>query len=988
MKKKVRIKKSRSIFARIFVPLVIILAVQVAFTMIVFLKMNIVNQAKENTYLMLNEKVFNRYMFLESVMKNQWASLRDACEEITKTIDSKILAYNTPFDDIKPSSNIEIEILKNTLPTLEQVLSKNMVTGSYLILDIPQSDGQRTGIYLRRKELPNPDEKRSDVLAECMPEYLFNYYNLEKSPSYKATLKLDESSVFYNEPIKRAYFANGSQSPKTYCVWNYGKVSGEEKLITYSIPILDRAGKVYGVLGIDASREYINKVLEFKNIDFQTNETYYVAFANRENNNDFSILTSSGKFESFNTKKLDFPNIYEISLNNSNQKKYHASIHYLSLYDKLEDNEQLGWALIGTTDTKTLLSFPRNLLRVIAFSLIASSVLLLFSAYMLSKHLSSILERVLLDLQSQSNRTSIRIGRVSIKEIDSLIDTIEDSSEKLFSQTRRVTRIVAYANPYLGVFEDNAALSSVYCNANFFKICGITKYGDSVFVDREEFNHFFDAFKDKVYYETDTNVIYSLPTNVPGKMQWIEIKKIKEKDYVLGMVHDITKELEQKRVLEIQLKYDNLTGLYRKTIWDQKVHSILENDFEQVYALVVWNIDNLSYINNTYGHPCGDMYIQHFSKALSNISPKYCISCKVSGDEFASLFFNLPSKEKIQEVILSFWNGLEKEVFILPTKERIKIRVSAGLAWYPDDTNDFRELFNYANFALYHSKHTIKGTICEFDKDVYKKNYILLQGTENLNKLLENKAICYAMQPIIEGATGRVYGYEMLMRSKMQEFKSPADILRLAKVQSKLYIIEEITLFESMKTYSTKIKDGLIPKETKVFINTINSQSLSKKLFSAFENEYKEYLENIVLEITETDSLDDAFFAQKLEYIKKWNAMIAIDDFGTGYNTDVALIFLSPNLVKIDMSIVRDVDKDIDKQNILENLMSYTKKRNIIVLAEGVERIEEVETLISFGVNLFQGYYFAKPDFEIKEIDSEKLELVKSLYRKNDYKAV
>ena len=988
MKNKVKIKKSRSIFSRIFIPLVIILTVQIAFTLIVFLKMNIVNQAKENTYLMLNEKIFNRYMFLEGIMKNQWASLRDACEVITETIDTKIKTYNIPFDDIKASSNIEIEILKNSLPTLEQVLSKNMVEGAYLILDIPQDSGKRTGIYLRRKGLPNPNEKKPDVVSECMPEYLFNYYNLEKSSSYTPSLKIDETSVFYNEPIKKAYFANGTQSPKTYCVWNYGKINSEEKLITYSIPVLDAVGKVYGVLGIDVSRKYINKVLQFKNIDFQTNETYYVAFATKEGYNDFVVLTSSGSLEGFNATKLDFPNIYEISLEDANQKRYHASIHYLSLYDSKEDNEKLGWALVGTTDTKTLLRFPRNLLHVIVFSLLASSVLLLFSAYMLSRHLSSILKRVLLDLRSQSNRTSIRIGRVRIKEIDSLIDTIEDNSEKLFTQARRISRIVTYANPYLGVFEDDENLSSVYCNANFFKICRITKYGESVFVDRDEFNHFFDAFKDKVYYETDTNVIYSVPTNVPGKMQWIEIKKIKEKGYCLGMVHDITKELEEKRVLEIQLKYDNLTGLYRKTIWDQKVHSILENDFEQVYALVIWNIDNLSYINNTYGHPCGDMYIQHFSKALSNISPKHCISCKVSGDEFASLFFNLPSKAKIQEAIMAFWNTLEKEVFILPTDERIRVRVSAGLAWYPDDTNDFRKLFNYANFALYHSKHTIKGTICEFDSNIYKKNYILLQGTENLNKLLENKAICYAMQPIIEGVTGKVYGYEMLMRSKMQEFKSPADILRLAKVQSKLYIIEEITLFESMKTYSSKIKEGLIPKETKVFINTINSQSLSKKLFSEFEREYRDYLENIVLEITETDSLDDTFFAQKLEYIKKWNAMIAIDDFGTGYNTDVALIFLSPNLVKIDMSIVRDVDKDIDKQNILENLMSYTKKRNIIVLAEGVERIEEIETLVSFGVDLFQGYYFAKPDFEIKEIDSEKLELVKELYKKNEKKAI
>ncbi len=627
-----------------------------------------------------------------------------------------------------------------------------------------------------------------------------------------------------------------------------------------------------------------------------------------------------------------------------------------------------------------------SLKKVLIISVIASGFLLLFAAYILARHLSSIMKRVLADLKLSSGKTSIKLDRVKIREVDALIEAIENNSEALFTQARRVSRIVTYANPHLGVFEDDEKLPHVYCSGNFFKIFGIKQYEGDVFVSRDEFNSFFVPFKDKTYYEMDLNVIYSVPTNVPGKMQWIEIKKIKDAGYCLGMVYDITKELEEKRVLEIQLKYDNLTGLYRRSVWEQKVHTILENDLEEVYALIIWNIDNLSYINNTYGHPCGDMYIQHFSKVLSDMPPKNCISCKISGDEFASFFYGYHSKDAIKDAVNDFWDVLNKEAFVLPTNERIKIRVSAGLSWYPADTNDFRVLFNYANFALYHSKHTIKGTICEFNEEIYNKNYILLQGTESLNKLLENNGISYAMQPIIEGRTGKVYGYEMLMRSNMEQFKSPADILRLAKVQSKLYIIEEITLFGSMRAYAAKVKEGLVDPNTKIFINTINSQSISKKLFTSFESEFKDYLKNIVLEITETDSLDDTYFATKLEYIKKWNAMIAIDDFGTGYNTDVALIFLSPNLVKIDMSIVRDIDKDVDKQNILQNLLSYTKKRNIIVLAEGVETVEEVETLVDFGVDLFQGFYFAKPGFDIKEIEKEKLYMLRGLYKDNEEK--
>jgi len=102
--------------------------------------------------------------------------------------------------------------------------------------------------------------------------------------------------------------------------------------------------------------------------------------------------------------------------------------------------------------------------------------------------------------------------------------------------------------------------------------------------------------------------------------------------------------------------------------------------------------------------------------------------------------------------------------------------------------------------------------------------------------------------------------------------------------------------------------------------------------------------------------------------------MVAIDDFGSGYSNESSLLFLSPNLVKIDMSIVRDVHKSLDKQNVLENLVSYAKKRNIIILAEGVETIDEIDVLLRFGVDLFQGYFFAKPSFDITPIPEEKIQ--------------
>ena len=138
----------------------------------------------------------------------------------------------------------------------------------------------------------------------------------------------------------------------------------------------------------------------------------------------------------------------------------------------------------------------------------------------------------------------------------------------------------------------------------------------------------------------------------------------------------------------------------------------------------------------------------------------------------------------------------------------------------------------------------------------------------------------------------------------------------------------KLTFFGAMDTFVKKIERGKISKDTKIFLNTISSQVLSDAKFFEFEEKFKPYLSNIVLEITESEPLNTNFYDLKNERIRNWNAMVAIDDFGSGYSNESSLLFLSPNLVKIDMSIVRDVHKSLDKQNVLENLVSYTKKRD------------------------------------------------------------
>ena len=107
---------------------------------------------------------------------------------------------------------------------------------------------------------------------------------------------------------------------------------------------------------------------------------------------------------------------------------------------------------------------------------------------------------------------------------------------------------------------------------------------------------------------------------------------------------------------------------------------------------------------------------------------------------------------------------------------------------------------------------------------------------------------------------------------------------------------------------------------------------------------------------------------------------MALDDFGTGYNGEVVLLELTPNFVKIDIELVRGIDRDPNRQKILQNLLSYAGKRHIRSIAEGVETRAEMETVIRLGADYIQGFFTGKPETHPSPIDPAVAEALRSAW--------
>lgn len=176
--------------------------------------------------------------------------------------------------------------------------------------------------------------------------------------------------------------------------------------------------------------------------------------------------------------------------------------------------------------------------------------------------------------------------------------------------------------------------------------------------------------------------------------------------------------------------------------------------------------------------------------------------------------------------------------------------------------------------------------------------------------------------------------------------------------------MEKLTWFEALAAFEEKLRAGALAPGALAFINSIGGQRMDGEDVEALELRYGGLLSRVVVELTEGEELSPGFIAYKLETSRRWGALLALDDYGSGFNSDSVLLQTEPDLVKIDISIIRHVDRDPARLAVLNNIIGYCKQRGIRTLAEGVETREELETVLRAGVEYLQGFYLARPQFD------------------------
>ncbi|MDF3006004.1 MAG: putative diguanylate kinase signaling protein [Oscillospiraceae bacterium] len=995
MPKKTQNRKSgkNTILLRIMLPGMAVIIAQSIIYSLIFWQYNIISRIETNAYDIFSEKVLNRQQDIQSDILHKSMALDSDRAFLMQKIYDSLAKNGAESSQISASPALNRQIVVDVSEYLVDILHRHTANGVFLVLDGPaidtveQGSFSRAGFYIRQFGNLNRSTDNSDLLMERgMPDLARSLgISLDRywSADFTFSNETDAQSQFFFAPLNAAKANPGGQSAD-FGHWStsFSLSNNDINIITYSVPLITSDGSVIGVFGVELSESQLVSKMRYNNLSSNQNASYFIGVSSDGGHAYHKVFTSGPLFKSqfgstqtISISKAEHENIY--LLDNESNTPIIGAVYPFDLYKVNTPFYNDQWVVIGMVDQNDLLLFS-NKIRVQAnvaffFSLFLGITGMLIISKMVTDPIYSLVTSI-----KQSDPTGcIHLKKTNIFELDELAMSFESLSHAVVSASEKTALIFAMTQISVGVFEYDRNRSQVFCSSNLCRILDWFEQPekDYVYLERSDFEK--RMFSLSPYIFEKSEMIFQLFDH-EGKAHWMQINITEQDGKVLGAVSDITDDILAKQKMEYERDYDPLTNLYNLRAFRSQLMRLLNLHNLKTAALVMWDLDNLKRINDSYGHDFGDSYIKAFAECLEEIAQHNALVARRSGDEFYTLLYGYSSKDEIRNILDKTRHVIRQKQLLLPDGSTCPIDVSSGLAWYPTDTVSGDELLRFADFAMYNVKHDIKGSCREFDPVLYHESVSVLDGYGTIKQLTDNALFKFALQPILSVKTGSVYGYEMLMRPQIAGDYSPYDVFHMAQVHSKLYHLENISFYGGMETFISHVEQQSIGKDEKVFINSISNQIMTFSDLLAFERRFAPYLHRIAIEITASGRDNQDCIHLKKEFLHRWKGLLAIDDYGLGYNNEAALQYIAPKLIKIDISLISGIDKDQNRHDILKTIVSTARKHHVAVLAEGIETEAELKTVIAGGVEYVQGFFIARPSFEIAPIPQKVLDAIAS----------
>jgi diguanylate cyclase (GGDEF)-like protein len=419
---------------------------------------------------------------------------------------------------------------------------------------------------------------------------------------------------------------------------------------------------------------------------------------------------------------------------------------------------------------------------------------------------------------------------------------------------------------------------------------------------------------------------------------------------------------ENKQFIEHLAMHDSLTNIpNRRYFYNALTHSIASGEKG---AVILMDIDDFKGVNDTLGHKVGDDLLVQVANQLKTFVGETSIISRFGGDEFFILVRNM-NKHQMSEYLLRMKSMFEQPFLI--GEQKIYIKFSIGVSFYPRDSMDVNQLLINADLAMYSIKSSNKNNYAFYEnilRDIaIEKNEI----ADIINEALGSDGFKIVLQPVISSNSGEIKSYEALLRLKNHPIP-PSKFIAVAEVTGSIIEIGRRVVELTLSQMSQWKKQG-------ISLKPISINYSAKQLF---DHDFYDYLVEKLVEHAIEPSLiaiemtENVFFEKQdatfifLNKLRELGIKIMIDDFGTGYASLGYLTSFPIDAVKLDRSInLRYLNHDSIK--IIKNIIALIHSFDLEVVAEGIETMEQFELMRLQGCNYIQGYVFSRP-LELEDV--------------------
>lgn len=435
-----------------------------------------------------------------------------------------------------------------------------------------------------------------------------------------------------------------------------------------------------------------------------------------------------------------------------------------------------------------------------------------------------------------------------------------------------------------------------------------------------------------------------------------------------GTAIDITeRKAAEEKMLRDSIK-DSLTGLPNKALFMDRLNRAIRRTKrwkDYFYAVLLLDVDRFKNINESLGHAAGDQLLVAFAQRLESVLAPTDTVARLGGDEFAILIDEIKSSEDAVRVADKILSSLRKPFLV--SGHEVFVTASIGVLSSEAGYDNGEHILRDADTAMYRAKAAGKARSVVFDKSMYSEAYAQLTLENDLRRAIDNQELLVYYQPIVALSTGKVKGFEALIRWQHPKrgMIMPMEFIPLANETGLIIPIGLWVLKEACGQARAWNSQFQFQPPLSISVNLVARQFSQPELIDQIQSTLRQTGAEpscIKLEITENTLMDNAEHVSAIiDDLRSNNIQLYIDDFGTGYSSLSYLQKYPIDTLKIDRSFIVRLDKSNEDTEIVRTIVNLAHNLGIDVIAEGVETSEQAAHLAEMGCEYGQGYYFSRP---------------------------